>query len=119
MPQTEYSGYNGTLILAENTVIIKRGVKGVLLGGGSLRGEKSIPYSSIAAVQFKKAGLTAGYLQLTLIGGSEAKGGLMQAATDENTIMFHASSNKKFEEAKELIEQRILAAKSSGGATKE
>jgi len=115
MAQNEYGGYNGTLILTDTMVIIKRGVKGVLLGGGSLRGDKSIPYSSIAAVQLKKAGLTAGYLQLTLVGGSEAKGGLVQATTDENTIMFYASGNKKFEEAKQLIEQRIAAARSGAG----
>jgi len=57
----------------------------------------------------KKAGLTAGYIQLTLQGGSEAKGGLFQSTTDENTINFHAmgGNNAKFEEAKQLIEERI------------
>jgi len=74
--QKEFKGYNGTIILTDTGVIIKRGVKGFLLGGGMLRGDKTIPYSSIVAVQLKKAGLVAGYLQLTLKGGSEAKSGL-------------------------------------------
>jgi hypothetical protein len=112
MAQKEYEGYNGTLILTDTSVVIKRGLKGVLLGGGSLRGDKSIPYSSIAAVQLKNGGLTAGYLQLTLIGGSEAKSGLFQATTDENTVMFYSGSNNQFEEAKQLLEKRILAARS-------
>lgn len=103
----EYKGYNGTIILSDAGVIIKRGAKGFLLGGGMLRGDKTIPYTSIVAVQLKKAGMTAGYLQLTLKGGSEAKSGLMQSTTDENTVNFHSRKNKDFLEAKEKIEARI------------
>ncbi len=105
--QTEYKGYNGTLVLTKTAVVIKRGLKGFLLGGGHLRGDKTIPYSSIVAIQLKKAGLTAGYLQLTLKGGSEAKAGLFQSTKDENSVNFHNSKNKDFEEAKKLIEERI------------
>ena len=90
-------------------MIIKRGIKGFLLGGGMLRGDKTIPYSSIIAVQLKKAGLTAGYIQLTLKGGSEAKAGLFQSVKDENTINFYNNKNKDFEEAKRLIEEKISA----------
>ena len=118
----EYKGYNGTLILTDTGVIIKRGAKGFLLGGGMLRGDKTIPYSSIVAVQLKKAGMTAGYIQLTLKGGSEAKSGLFQSTTDENSINFHSAfggnNNELFAEAKKLIEERINAvnspAKNSG-----
>src|SRR3990167_1774863 len=113
----EFKGYNGTLILTDTGVIIKRGAKGFLLGGGMLRGDKTIPYSSIVAVQLKKAGLVAGYLQLTLKGGSEAKSGLFQSTTDENTVNFHSGKNQIFEEAKTLIEEKINsvgAPKSSG-----
>lgn len=102
-----FKGYNGTLILGDNTVLIKRGLRGVLLGGGMLRGDKTIPYASIVAVQLKKAGLTAGYLQLTLKGGSEAKAGLFQSAMDENSINFYSNRNKDFEEARKLIEEKI------------
>lgn len=105
----EFKGYNGTLILTPTGVIIKRGVKGFLLGGGMLRGDKTIPYKSIVAVQLKKAGMLAGYIQLTLTGGSEAKAGVFQSTKDENSINFHANGNSKFEEAKRLIEERISA----------
>jgi len=109
MEDREYKGYNGTLVLTDAVVIIKRGIIGVLLGGGMLRGDKTIPYSRIVAVQLKRAGLTAGYIQLTLMGGSEAKAGLFQSAIDENSINFHArhDNNEKFDEAKRLIEARI------------
>ena len=107
--EKEYKGYNGNLIFNDLGVVIKRGAKGFILGGGMLRGDKSIPYSSIVAVQLKKAGLVAGYIQLTLTGGSDAKGGLWQSATDENTINFHAygKNNELFAEAKKLIEQKM------------
>ena len=109
--QKEFKGYNGTLILTDTGIIIQRGVKGFLFGGMMLRGDKTIPYSSIIAVQLKKAGMTAGYIQLTLKGGSEAKSGLFQSATDENSINFHSAfggnNNELFNEAKTLIEEKI------------
>jgi hypothetical protein len=112
--QREYKGYNGDLILTDTRVIIKRGAKGFLLGGGMLRGDKTIPYAGIVAVQFRKAGMTAGYLQLTLKGGSESKGGLFQSTTDENSVNFHSNKNKDFEEAKEVIEKHISGAPLKG-----
>ncbi|MDQ3158974.1 MAG: DUF4429 domain-containing protein [bacterium] len=115
--QKEYKGYNGTIILTDDGVKIKRGAKGFLLGGGMLRGDKTIPYSSIVAVQLKKAGMTAGYLQLTLKGGSEAKSGLMQSTTDENTVNFHSRKNKVFLEAKDLIEEKLSAANNNKNAS--
>jgi hypothetical protein len=119
--ETEYKGYNGTVVLTDRAIVIKRGAKGFLLGGGFLRGDKTIPYSSVVAVQLKKAGMTAGYIQFTLAGGSEAKGGLLQAARDENSVHFHKSykktfslqsndedeHNKQFAECKRLVEGRI------------
>lgn len=107
--ESEYKGYNGTIILDDKTLIIKRGIKGFLLGGGMLRGDKTIPYSRIVAVQLKKAGLTAGYIQFTLMGGSEAKGGLFQSTRDENSINFHnrGDNNERFTELKKIIEQKI------------
>lgn len=79
-----------------------------------IRGEKTIPYSSIVAVQLKKAGALAGYIQLTLAGGSEAKKGIWESTSDENTINFHnyRENNKRFEEAKRIIEQRVIATRS-------
>ena len=105
----EYRGYNGFLILSDSGAEIKRGIRGFLLGGGYLRGNKSFPYSSIVAVQLKKAGVTAGYIQLTLSGGSDSKRGLFESVSDENSIHFHAlgDNNQRFMEAKLFIEARI------------
>jgi hypothetical protein len=107
----EFKGQNGNLILNETSLVIKRGLKGFLLGGGMLRGEKTIPYESIVAVQLKPSGFLVGYLQLTLKGGSEAKGGFLQSQKDENTIRF--TKNEVFLEAKKIIEEKINASSKS------
>jgi hypothetical protein len=104
----EYKGYNGTLVLTDTGVTIKRGAKGFMFGGGMLRGDKSIPYSGIVAVQLKKGGMNAGYIQLTLKGGTQVKGGLRRSTRDDNSVIFYAYRNKKFAEAKHLIEERII-----------
>lgn len=105
--KTTYKGYNGTVVLGATSLIIKRGFKGFMLGGLKLRGNKTIPYGSIVAVQYKKAGFWSGYLQLSLRGGSEAKSGLNEALWDENTVTFQINKSKQFWELKELIEQKI------------
>lgn len=74
--------------------------KGLLsLASKGLKGAKSIPFTSITAIQLKKSGLTSGYLQFTLPGGVESRGGVFQAASDENTFMF-AGNNKLAEKIK-------------------
>lgn len=107
--EQEYKGYNGTVVVKDQVLIIKRGAKGFLLGGGFIRGDKTIPYSSIVAVQLKKAGLTAGYIQFTLMGGSEAKAGLFQSAVDENSVNFNGwgNTNSKFEELRKIVEEKM------------
>ncbi|WP_017651629.1 DUF4429 domain-containing protein [Fortiea contorta] len=110
-----FEGRSGILILTQTGIIIKRKRSGVLLSGHTAS-EKNIPYKSITAVQFKRAGITVGFIQFTLTGGVEAKGGVFEAVTDENTVTFaDEEKTKEFEKAKNIIEERILAA--SGAAS--
>ncbi len=101
-----YKGRNGKLILTDLSVVIKRGLWGSLLTHG-VKGEKTIPYKNIIAVQFKKAGFTAGYIQFTIPGGIESKGGVIDAAHDENTVTFYWGKNDAFSEAKRIIEENM------------
>ncbi len=48
--------------------------------------------------------LTNGYIQFSFLGGKEAKGSLMEATRDENTIMFTSVQQANFEKAKIIIE---------------
>jgi len=71
-------GDNGQLLVKEHTVVISRkGVMALLTQGP--KGDKEIPIENITSIQMKGAGLTAGYIQFTLHGGAEAKGGVLQA----------------------------------------
>lgn len=94
-------GYNGVMELRGDSLVISR-----KLFFGRSKGEKAIALKSITAVQLKKAGLTAGYLQIAFSGSGESKGGLFDAAKDENTIMFYKGAQTQFEAMREEIERR-------------
>jgi hypothetical protein len=101
----EVKGVNGQLRVTPHTVTIARkGALGFLTGGH--RGEKEIRLDQISAVQFKAAGwATNGYIQFAFMGGSESKGGALDAAKDENAVMFSRKQEAEFRRAKELIDQ--------------
>ena len=104
----EAKGVNGQVELSANKITIKR--KGVMarLSQG-MKGDKDIFIKHITSIQFKKAtNLTNGYLQFSIMGGSEVKGGLTQAASDENTVMFKKSQQHRFEQLKAMIENKIV-----------
>lgn len=94
-----------TFIEIENNIVtIKR--KGLLnLATQGLKGDKSIPFRNITAIQIKKPGLTNGYIQFSQHGMMESKKGLWDANADENTVTL--VSKTEYEQAleiKELIE---------------
>lgn len=92
-------------VFEDKLTITVKGVLGFLNKG--LKGTKTIPFASIAAIQHKKAGFTSGYLQFTLPGGNESTRGLFAATKDENTFMYaNLSDNKLIEEIKAYIERR-------------
>lgn len=104
------TGYNGAMELRRDQIVITR-----KLFFGRSKGEKAIAIRSITAVQFKKAGLTAGFLQIAFSGSRESKGGVFDAAKDENTIMFYAKSQGEFEALRNEIERaRQLPTQISG-----
>jgi hypothetical protein len=103
-----FKGYNGNLVVSDGGVRIPGGAKPSVMTG-TLRGEKFIPWDSIVAAQYRKANLAGvGYLQLSLRGGSGAKGCLREAIKDENTVTWANSftaktKNREFAEARDLI----------------
>ncbi len=76
-------------------------------------GEKTILIKDISAVQFKPAGMTAGYLQFIFPGSIEQKSGAINGAINENIIYFSSGFNNKevnarAKEIKEYIENYNL-----------
>lgn len=106
-----FKGHNGQITLADDSLTISRkGMLGFLTQG--LKGDKRIPYSSISAVQFRKAGsLVNGYIQFSMLGGMESRGGALAAGVDENSVMFRAGQNADFERLRDEIENRVFALK--------
>lgn len=73
-----------------------------------MKGTKTIPFLSINAIQYKKPGsFTNGYIQFTLSGGMESRGGILDATKDENTVMFAAKDTVVIEKIKDYIESQM------------
>ena len=105
----EVKGHNGQLELTADSVLIRR--KGALsFMTQGLKGEKSIALTSISSIQFKDAGMmTSGYIQFAFIGGHETKGGLFNATSDENTVMFTRKQQSDFVAFRAELEKRRAA----------
>ena len=81
-----------------------------------IKGSKTIPFASITAIQYKKPGITSGYLQFTLAGGVESRGGIMDATKDENTFLFLAKHKKQVHQIKEYIESQMAKLQKTANA---
>ena len=94
-------------VFEDKVTITPKGILGFMNKG--LKGTKTIPFSSISAIQFKEAGAVfSGYLQFTIPGGNESKGGVFSAASDENTFMFAEKKNNALAiQIKEYIETKV------------
>jgi hypothetical protein len=105
----EMKGVAEILVVYEDKVTITpKGVLGFMTKG--LKGTKTIPFGSITGIQFKEAGAVfSGYIQFTIPGGNESKGGVFSAASDENTFMFAEKKNNELAiKIKEYIESAVL-----------
>jgi hypothetical protein len=107
MEQVTTKGIGGQITLTPKRVIIKR--QGLLAKAGhGYKGDKEIPMKNITAVQFKPPGsVTNGYIQFSILGGIEARGGAFDAASDENSVMFTKSQEPAFREVKRFIDAFI------------
>ncbi|MBQ9803025.1 MAG: SHOCT domain-containing protein [Clostridia bacterium] len=112
-------GVGDCLHVFEDRVVIQH--KGVLnFFAMGIKGDKTLYYSDITSVQFKKPGITAGHIQFSIPGGVEGSGGVMDAASDENTITFNGNAETiaYAEEMVKYIDAKISEHKrGKGGAT--
>lgn len=106
----EARGYNGQVEFDGRTVTIKR--EGFLARASQGRSEKSLALRQISAVQFKPAGvLSNGFIQFTIpgeISESVHKGGrAIDAAGDENAVLFTRKQSSAFASLRDLIRQTL------------
>ena len=104
----QVKGINSTIMFdGQKISLIGNKVFGVWIC--ALKGEKSIPLSSLGAVQLCPATLfNNGFLQLTIRGGVEKKSGVKQAMKDENAVVFYARDNEKMKAINDSIVQAML-----------
>jgi hypothetical protein len=107
MEQVTIKGTGGQITLTSKRVIISR--EGLLAKAGhGYKGDKEIPMKNITAVQFKTSGsVTNGYIQFSILGGIESRGGARDAARDENSVMFTKNQEVAFREVKRYIDAFI------------
>jgi len=112
-------GKNGRIELHETVVkIIRQGFDAFLTQG--LKGDKEILISSVSSVQFKSAdAFTKGYIQLAFLGGQEAKGGLFQSVSDENTVMFDREQEPNFEQIRRELMRRLTQANTAKSVSRD
>lgn len=108
-PDVVYSFVNNTgsslKVYKDYLVITHTGVLNYLSKNG-LKGNKRFNFSSITAIECRKATtMAAGYLQFSIF-GSDRSGGLNAAAGDENSILFDATNNNLIQEIVDYIERR-------------
>ncbi len=109
-------GVTGTVKVDDHFVTIARKGAMAKMNYGWTRGEKRIPIDTIAAVQFKKAGMSRGYIQFTLAGGNESTRGVMAATQDENSVLFTGGHESEFRAIRDHIERRIASRQTASRA---
>ncbi len=94
-------------VFEDRVKITPKGILGVMSKG--FQGTKEIPFTSIVAVQFKKAGaILSGYIQFTIPGENKSGNGIIAATKDGNTFMFAEKKNNELAiEIKEYIDSAI------------
>jgi len=98
-------GSNGSVNFDDSKIVIRRkGLANIITQG--FQGEKTIPLSSITAIQLRPAGaFMAGCIQFSILGGREFRGGMLEATKDENAVLFERKQQPAFEALKAEIEE--------------
>ena len=99
-----FLGLDGNTIVIRHTGFINA------MSKGGIQGEKRIPVKSILSVQFKPAtDAVGGYIQFETAGGSQrpARGGVFEAAGDENSVLFSKSEMPKFEVLRDKVNSML------------
>ena len=105
------SNSGGYIYYGDRVVISHSSVMNFFAMG--IKGDKTIYYSDLTAVEFKKGGWTAGHIQFSLLGGRECVGGVLAAAGDENTVSFHSEQNELAEKIVAYIQDKIQGGKAA------
>jgi hypothetical protein len=114
MSDTYAKGHNGQVTVSGDWLTIER--KGLGRVGHS-KGDRRIPIANIQAVQMRPAGALAnGFIKFTIPGSPELRGGLKDATSDENAVVFTKKHQAEFDTLRSVIEEYISARLNPGHA---
>lgn len=101
-------------VYKDKAVISTRAGLGSFITGNATDGEKTIYYRDVIGVQFKKSGITLGYIQLET--ASSSMNNKNSNFFNENSFTFDVSkvSNEKMEEVANYIKKQVEAYKNFG-----
>ena len=99
-------GRTGIITVDESFITIERKGAMAKMTHGFTQGQKRIAISQVTSVQFKKPGLAVGYIQFSMAGANESKGGAFKAVKDENSVAFEKFLTD-FEAIRDFVEAKI------------
>lgn len=93
-----------TITLLDKAILIER--------NGSLqtfKGKNIIPLSKITSVHLQPASsINNGYIHFTIPGGKQPRNGILNAASDINSVIFKKKNNSDMFELRDLVEDALL-----------
>jgi len=99
------TGVDGSIELLEDRILIRRKGFAAYLAQKS---DKEIGLADISAIEFRKAGLTNGYIRFALSNGSSKSGNsLTERANDGDTVWFRLSQQRSFEAFRRSVQDRL------------
>lgn len=97
--------FDGSFVTIRRTTFLARATVG--------KGDKQIPLGAITAVQWKPAGIMKGFIQFTIPGGNEVRSragsNTVNAAKDENSVMFSRTQMPAFEALRTAVQEAMAA----------
>ena len=97
-------GYNGSLIVGNDAVLIRRGLRGVL-ARKRRDPDLRIRFDEVAAVRFAPSGWLVGYLQVIERGASVGSSGYLTTIRDHRTVTFLTRSGRWRRAAEEVADR--------------
>jgi hypothetical protein len=95
-------GWNGTLVLSDESVVVKRGIRGLLVRKGR-QADVETPFTQVAVVRYAPAGGVGGYLQIIQRGSSRTDD-YLATIRDSRTVTFATRSGRWRRIAEEIAD---------------
>jgi hypothetical protein len=104
VPSSALRGYNGSLIVGNEALLIRRGLRGVL---ARKRRDPDlwVRFDEVAAVRFAPSGWLVGYLQVIERGSPVHSSGYLTTIRDHRTVTFLTRSGRWRRAAEEVADR--------------